>query len=107
MSADNWAICPKCYKEAKKLDEEYAKSVTEKYGKIPLDEWQKLSNEYQHLKTPFVTRIEETFREDYEMGVGFYENGSCGRDKFKIGYHGKCEVCGFEVRFKHQEALKI
>ena len=107
MSADNWAICPKCYKEAKKLDEEYAKSVTEKYGKIPLEEFQKLNAEYQHLKTPHVTKLKETFREDYEMGVGFYENGSYGRDKFNVSYKGACEVCNFTVTFKHQEALKI
>jgi hypothetical protein len=38
-------------------------------------------------------RIYDTFREDYEVGVIGGE--------FHVDYLGRCAVCGFEHRFRH------
>jgi len=42
MSADNWAVCPKCIVEAQKTREKLINNVKKKYGSVTADEYEKL-----------------------------------------------------------------
>lgn len=88
MSADNWAICPKCKAEKDESDEQ----VKNAYGVVPADE-------YMYLVELSKKKLENTLREDYEIGI--YDG-----NEFYINYTGRCSVCGFEKRFKHTEKLE-
>lgn len=93
MSADNWAVCPACYSEALDEWERLGKRVDESYGKIPVEEFDILRQEYNE-------GVEEedyrTFREDYEFWVP-EDDGVV-----KFSYKGYCKVCGVGTEFKEE-----
>lgn len=96
MSADNWAICPRCKKQHEKSVEDRKKKVEKKYGKIP-------SNEYLELmkKSKEKLKLEvSTLREDYEIRVDVDGH-------FEIKYSCHCWVCKLEHVFNHTEQLEI
>jgi len=93
MSADNWAICPKCKKEHKVKREEALKQARALYGRIPLEQYEKQLQDA--LNIPI--EIDESLREDYEIGV---TRGG----KFYVDYGCMCE-CGFKFSFKHEEVI--
>ncbi len=88
MSADNWAVCPRC--RQKELDRlgELSQQVSEGYGKLPLDEFDAL-----RVKLAEGPDFKSTFREDYE----FYgaEEGT-----IEYAYSGHCSDCSLSVEFK-------
>lgn len=94
MSADNWALCPKCKQKA---DQDYEKKMADlqaQYGKIPAAEY---VSALRNAEARPVQR--ETLREDYEMGTDEYGT-------FSVSYRASCN-CGFSFKFKHEEkALK-
>jgi hypothetical protein len=94
MSAKNWSVCPKCVKLANAKTAQTIAEANKKYGTVSMDEFislvEKLSGK-QHL--------EETLREDYQLGVG---NGT-----FQLNYHCHCDRCGFEFEYKHKESIPL
>ena len=94
MSADNWAICPKCKEKNDELNKKRILDTAKKYGKIPAEEYITLAKE-----TSKPIEIEETMREDYEIGVD--EDGV-----FNVDYFCSCAKCGFKYAYKHSESAK-
>ena len=83
MSADNWAVCPKC-KDTKK-------NVAEKaYGKVPQSEYLNILADVAGYEKA------EVLREDYEIGIN--ELGV-----FYVSYECRCDRCGFKFNFNHTE----
>lgn len=95
MSADNWAICPKCKKLELQHKKQLKEDARELYGKIPPEDYIQLLKEI-----PDESAIGETLREEYEMGVNSH-------GKFYISYGCFCDKCGFEYSFNHKEQLVI
>ena len=95
MSADNWAICPKCKKMA--LDKQYEQlvKIRKKYGEMSPDEY-----EAAIFATNTPIELDETLREDYEFHID--EEGL-----FSAEYSARCDRCGFKHSFKHSEEIKI
>lgn len=93
MSADNWAICPKCKQLKEKGRESLARKVEESYGKISASEWLEAK---EKLDTP--TRLEQTLREDYEIGIS--EDGG-----FYVRYEGHCRVCDFHYEYQYDDRV--
>lgn len=96
MSADNWAVCPKCKLVVESILEDKKVELAEQYGKIPAREYlnkvHALNNDIACLKSP-----DTTLREEYEIGI---------RDSlFEISYSAVCTVCGFNKNFTHKEVL--
>ncbi len=91
MSADNWAICPKCKKIQEKKADENIKMVAAAYGKVPEDEYLKMKKEL--LNPP---KQEDSLREDYELGID--DEGT-----FSISYSAYCSECGFKFLFEQTE----
>ena len=89
MSADNWATCPQCQKQAEKAREKYLAKLEDSYGKVPLSTYESMRN-----AVPSGAVKDATLREDYEVGVDtdgfFYLSYSCG-----------CDKCGF----RHSEKI--
>ncbi len=96
MSADNWAICPKCEKIAEKSKEAFKLKVQEAYGKFSEDKYLKLTAK---LKEPIKVEDQDTLREDFYIGIS---NG-----ELHIEYSGSCDKCGFEKKFVKREPIKI
>lgn len=95
MSADNWRQCPRCVKKARADNLVLQKKAAEAYGKVPAEEWQKMTAE---ANKPI--ELDETFREDYELGV-------CDDGEFYVSYSGYCKQCDFSHKFSKTEQLKV
>lgn len=113
MSADRWAVCPRCRKtkiaEAQKAVDEARRKADAGYGKVDRDAYGELqaevimaAAELGSLIDKFEMRSEDvlTFREDYEVGT-FLDP-----DRLMIDYHGSCGSCGFSVQFKRTEPVE-
>lgn len=90
MSADNWAVCPRCWARAKAKADDEAETVRSLYGTVPVEE-------FDELRAGLVRPDPEdyaTFREDYE----FY-----GADEGEVTaeYKGHCNVCDLGAELHH------
>lgn len=95
MSADNWAICPRCLDEAKAEAQARFQAAFEAYGKVTPEEYERIRDLAQE---PIDKDVLQTFREDYE----FYgaENGTV-----TAVYSGHCSKCSLGVDFKHEQTF--
>jgi len=88
MSADNWGECPRCTGAVKK-------QLTEAYGKVSIEEYEKLQRDLEEVPA-------NTLREDYEIGIR--------NEVFSVSYHASCQYpgslgragCGFQFQFTHR-----
>lgn len=92
MSADNWAVCPRCLHEDKAELAKRQAYVREQYGKVSIEEWDDLS---KVLTEEVDAEKFRTFREDYE-----FWGAETGR--LLIEYSGECQVCKLTVT--HEDA---
>lgn len=95
MSADRWAICPKCKRDAEKQRDDKKLKAGKSYGKVTPGEYLAALAESEKP-----TELGETFREDYWLGVN--EDGF-----FSIDYSGSCGTCGLDHKFKYEKQLDI
>ena len=95
MSADNWAICPRCVATKERDLAAAQAAIDAAYGKVPVAEFDAMRQELDAKRTE---EIKPTFREDYEIGV--YD------DEFFVSYKGRCTVCDLEHRFERSETLR-
>lgn len=93
MSADNWALCPRCKWQSELEYRNRAQEVRDSYGKVAPEYYLET---LKALETK--PDLEPTFREDYELGV--LDNG-----QFYVNYRGGCTQCGLNKEFKHDETL--
>jgi hypothetical protein len=86
MSADNWAICPRCLDDAYRENNTAKAEVMAMYGTVPVEEF-----DAARAALPDVDPEKfRTFREDY----GFYgvEDG-----EVRASYSGRCQSCGLSA----------
>lgn len=97
MSADNWAMCPKCKKDTKATKEKALVDAGRLYGKVSSDEFMSQVKNAESLPEE---PKGETLREDYKIRINrdgeFYINYSCG-----------CYACGFKHDFKKEENVLL
>lgn len=93
MSADNWAICPRCLAVAEKEHAERFQAAVDAYGKVPAEEYEQLRAEAQ---TAIDKEVFQTFREDYEIYGA--EDGT-----IKVSYSGYCQTCHLGLDFKFEK----
>lgn len=86
MSADNWAVCPRCLYAAELLLQARQDETRKQYGKVTIDEWEVLS---EVLTEELDTEKLRTFREDYE-----FWGAEAGL--LHIEYSGECTKCGLK-----------
>lgn len=91
MSADNWAACPKCVESVISKTNEDKLAAGRAYGKVSPEEYLELLS-----AASSVTAMEETLREDYELGTDKF-------GLFTVSYGCSCSKCGFEFTYKHNE----
>lgn len=90
MSADNWAVCPKCKANKLAARDEAKRLADESYGRVDSSEYLRL---LQVSSIPVTEQ--ETMREDYEIGID-------DEGLLIVSFQASCE-CGFEFTFKHQK----
>lgn len=95
MSADNWALCPRCNKDQINKLKEMKANLEKSYGKVDLVEYKNMQQDYYNTKKE---QLEYTLREDYEQGM--IEEGI-----YYVSYCCRCTVCGFEFTFSHKEKV--
>ena len=91
MSADNWAVCPKCEQLEAKEIASLEKGLSNSYGKIPAAQWRE---QFDNLASRKRNESKQTLREDYEIGIY--------KGEFDVTYSASCDVCGFVFTFKHK-----
>jgi len=97
MSAENWRMCPVCRNKAIQEWEDRVADAQSKYGVIESNEFLELWASVQDSKPKYGCEVDETLREDYEIGVE--------DDRFFVSYSSRCMTCGFEHKFKHDERV--
>jgi hypothetical protein len=95
VSADNWAICPRCRRRAEAKKAELEEQVRVQYGQILIEDWDALR---QEAEKPLDEMALTTFREDYEFygveeGVVF------------VSYGGSCKTCGLSLSISEQHPI--
>lgn len=100
MSADNWAVCPRCNLVASRAADERAAAVTTLYGKVPLEEYERARSELLMSMSAERMGVTETFREDWEIYGA--ETGVV-----KISYRGSCLTCGLSASHEHELVLPV
>lgn len=87
MSADNWAMCPRCSDRlAAEILAAEAKAEAS-YGAVSVAEFDALRQAAGDLREQ---KMDPTFREDYEFG-------GAAEGELTIDYEGSCAVCGLVV----------
>lgn len=96
MSADNWAVCPRCHRQYVEIAAKVAADVEAAYGNVPAEQYLDM------LKNSQKPKEEEgsSFREYYELGVS--ADGS-----FYVRYSGRCTVCGLRHEFKFDNSVSM
>ena len=94
MSADRWSKCPECARKRKLKKAKLVKAAEDSYGKVSKKDFDKLKADADE----FNGDVDETFREDYEIGMGIIFEG-----ELYISYRGSCTECGFEKKFNYHE----
>lgn len=97
MSADNWAICPRCASKHEEHVKVLIAALDEAYGKVPVEEFDRLRSE---CDAEARKELEQTFREDYEIWGA--EDG-----ELNVSYSGGCRECGLGHKFKHSETFHV
>ena len=97
MSADNWAVCPRCEKKRQAKIRETEAEVTAAYGKVSVDKFDAMRESLAELRT---AEPVQTFREDYEVTGA--EDGVV-----VVSYSGHCRVCRLACTFRHEEPLDV
>lgn len=87
MSADNWAICPRCKADADTKQQQLAEKIATSYGKIPEAEYLEL-----RIQAESKPVLSETLREDYELCTN--ADGT-----FEVSYSCSCSRCGFRYSY--------
>ena len=94
MSADNWAVCPRCVARAKKAEAKALAKVTGSYGKIPVAEF----DAARAAIKPVRDEDYRTFREDYEIS-------GASDGVVTVDYSGHCSTCGLGLNFKDDHPI--
>lgn len=97
MSADNWTICPRCFKEAEKAKAAKERKAADAYGKKPVDAYLALRAE---AEKPIA--LEETWREDFYIGID--RDGGSG---FSVIYEARCTACGLTFKYKYEANVPL
>ncbi len=95
MSADRWAICPKCKRTENEKRDAAIRKAKASYGKVPEEKYRAAIEE---AGTPI--DLQETFREDYEQGMD--DDGT-----YSVSYSGRCTRCGFSHKYTHSEDVSL
>lgn len=90
MSADNWAVCPRCKYRAMQKYEADSAAVQAMYGTVPVEQFDAAR---AALK---LEDVGHTFREDYE----FYDAET---GQIEATYDGGCTRCGLTCTLKASE----
>lgn len=89
MSADNWAVCPRCLTEATNVHATEEARIAGLYGQVPVGEF---DAERAALAEVDPEKF-RTFREDYD----FY---GAEEGEVRAKYSGGCKTCGLSVSFE-------
>lgn len=93
MSADNWAICPRCKHNAEVAKEKQIKKANNAYGKVEPEKYLALRTEAEKK-----LEIDTTLREDYRIGIN-------SDGEFYVSYFGICSHCGFQFDYDHKQKI--
>lgn len=94
MSADNWAVCPRCLERAQLLVKQQEEKVMATYGKVPVGEF---DASRAAIRRPYATQF-KTFREDWSVSGA--EEGVV-----TVEYSGCCQNCGLGLEFTHKHEI--
>ena len=91
MSADNWAICPRCKARAAAEKEARIEQARLAYGKVSQEEYAELvERSLEEIEVP------TSFREDYEFW-------GANEGVLHISYSGHCQDCGLALDFQDEK----
>ena len=98
MSADNWAICPRCKSAADAVSVQRREEVERAYGRVAPEKYIEMLD---NADAKDREGISPTFREDYQIGL-------TADGVFFVSYRGACE-CGaaFDYDYELLNAVKI
>lgn len=102
MSADNWAICPRCKARRRREADEAHARVLAQYGKIDFVDFDRLRERAAKAEEAATSSSDRyrTFREDYEITGA--ESGVV-----TVSYSGRCNTCSLAWTFGSEHPLPV
>jgi hypothetical protein len=97
MSAENWARCPQCRILRALRIEKMDTKVKAAYGVVSAEEYLLMRKAAEQARNK---KPDASLAEYYTIGVD-------ADGKFYVKYHGKCETCGFDHKFEHEEQMEF
>lgn len=97
MSADNWAVCPRCKKQHETAITQADTAAAAAYGSVPVAEFDALRAAADAMRNQYPDKL---FREDYEIGGA--EDGVV-----KVSYAGSCKKCTLSLSFEIERVLDV
>ena len=99
MSADNWAICPKCKQRIQREWDALNQKMKDAYGKVSEEEYKALLQEVEKGKPRFKRDLAEY------VDVGMSDDGI-----LLINYRAECKIpnCSFTYEYRNTiDVIKI
>jgi len=103
MSADNWAVCPRCSARRQQAAQRLWDDAANAYGVVTRDEYERLCNtaaEHALHEVNDDLTANRTFREDYEIT-------GAADGEIVINYSGRCTECNLSLAFEHRHPLLV
>jgi len=97
MSADNWALCPRCTDQLERdvVDAERAEIAADDANNLTA--WREAHERTVEARLA-LHAAKSTFREDYEIYGA--DDGTV-----IVTYGGECQTCGLDLEFRHEHPL--
>lgn len=89
MSADSWAICPKCLAKHHAVAAGLAEKARAAYGNVPLLDFMRMSEDAASVKTTGLT----------DSTLAEYKYVGPDDDKFVVHYQAVCQTCGYRLEY--------
>jgi len=103
VSADNWAVCPRCRARRQQAAQRLWDDAANAYGVVPRAEYERLYNDAVEHALHEVNddlTANRTFREDYEVT-------GAADGEVVINYSGWCTECNLSLAVEHRHPLPV
>lgn len=95
MSADNWAVCPRCRAFEQDRIARAIEDARAAYGVASPEDYEEMT---LAANVPIDLGVLQTFREDYDIWGA--EDGVV-----RVSYGAQCQKCGLTLKFHHDHIL--
>lgn len=100
MSADSYAVCPRCRNRLRQNAQSLAQQVITQYGVLPMAEWEALKEHADQAALDASEGLLDTLKEYKTLEL-------CDNGKLFIRYKAVCDEPGCEFKFDYEHIVPV